>query len=141
MLKFRRHLSTSAPTCDHERWLASHANCPTAKSQNHIAASLPHLVENLVKNWEVEASFKPNLEDWRTIDHANYVSFLLMPPSDHMPVLYEQELTHRSSRASPSMEALLRQLSICSRSALTTQLLLQTVHSSILILLDLTCLN
>lgn len=39
---------------------------------NHEAGSLPQLVENLVKNWEVEASFKPNLSDWRTIDHANY---------------------------------------------------------------------
>jgi hypothetical protein len=29
-------------------------------------------VQNLVKNWEVEASFKPNLDDWRTVDHTNY---------------------------------------------------------------------
>jgi hypothetical protein len=29
-------------------------------------------VQNLVKNWEVEASFKPVLSDWRTIDHENY---------------------------------------------------------------------
>jgi hypothetical protein len=42
------------------------------KKMNHAAGSLPQLVENLVKNWEVEASFKPRLEDWRTIDHANY---------------------------------------------------------------------
>ncbi|KAK0103380.1 hypothetical protein ONS95_005406 [Cadophora gregata] len=42
------------------------------KTQNHTAASLPNLVENLVKNWEVEASFKPDISDWRTIDHANY---------------------------------------------------------------------
>ena len=39
---------------------------------NHAAGSLPQLVENLVKNWEVEASFKPRLEDWRTIDHERY---------------------------------------------------------------------
>ena len=39
---------------------------------NHAAGSLPQLVENLVKNWEVEASFKPRLSDWRTIDHKNY---------------------------------------------------------------------
>ncbi len=39
---------------------------------NHEAGSLPELVQNLVKNWEVEASFKPNLADWRTIDHENY---------------------------------------------------------------------
>jgi hypothetical protein len=44
----------------------------TGKKMNHAAGSLPQLVENLVKNWEVEASFKPRLEDWRTIDHANY---------------------------------------------------------------------
>ena len=53
----------------------------------HEAASLPSLVENLVKNWEVEASFKPNLKDWRTIDHANY-SFAINggPPqtAEHM---------------------------------------------------------
>jgi hypothetical protein len=29
-------------------------------------------VQNLVKNWEVEASFKPKLDDWRTVDHKNY---------------------------------------------------------------------
>lgn len=42
------------------------------KQMTHEAASLPQLVENLVKNWEVEASFKPNLDDWRTIDHEKY---------------------------------------------------------------------
>jgi hypothetical protein len=39
---------------------------------SHEAASLPNLVENLVKNWEVEASFKSDISDWRTIDPANY---------------------------------------------------------------------
>ncbi|KAF1991597.1 hypothetical protein K402DRAFT_322458 [Aulographum hederae CBS 113979] len=43
-----------------------------SKRMNHTAGSLPQLVENLVKNWEVEASFKPVLADWRTVDHANY---------------------------------------------------------------------
>ncbi|CZT00372.1 uncharacterized protein RAG0_08420 [Rhynchosporium agropyri] len=43
-----------------------------SKTQSHTAASLPNLVENLVKNWEVEASFKPDISDWRTINHANY---------------------------------------------------------------------
>lgn len=38
----------------------------------HEAGSLPELVQNLVKNWEVEASFKPVLSDWRTIDHERY---------------------------------------------------------------------
>ncbi|KAH7075955.1 hypothetical protein BKA63DRAFT_413552 [Paraphoma chrysanthemicola] len=42
------------------------------KNMNHEAGSLPELVQNLVKNWEVEASFKPSLDDWRTIDHENY---------------------------------------------------------------------
>lgn len=42
------------------------------KTQSHAAGSLEQLVENLVKNWEVEASFKPRLQDWRTIDPANY---------------------------------------------------------------------
>lgn len=42
------------------------------KKANHVSGSLPQLVENLVKNWEVEASFKTNLNDWRTIDKPNY---------------------------------------------------------------------
>ncbi|SMY23243.1 unnamed protein product [Zymoseptoria tritici ST99CH_1A5] len=42
------------------------------KRMNHAAGSLPQLVENLVKNWEVEASFKPRLSDWRTVDHEKY---------------------------------------------------------------------
>jgi hypothetical protein len=42
------------------------------KRMNHEAGSLPDLVENLVKNWEIEASFKPNLEDWRTVNHQKY---------------------------------------------------------------------
>ncbi|KAH9893049.1 hypothetical protein F4778DRAFT_772655 [Xylariomycetidae sp. FL2044] len=42
------------------------------KKCNHEPGSLPNLVENLVKNWEIEASFKMRLEDWRTIDHDSY---------------------------------------------------------------------
>ncbi|KAH0343265.1 hypothetical protein KCU83_g8959, partial [Aureobasidium melanogenum] len=42
------------------------------KQANHVAGSLESMVENLVKNWEVEASFKPELSDWRTIDHEKY---------------------------------------------------------------------
>ena len=38
----------------------------------HEPGSLPFLVENLVKNWEIEASFKTALSDWRTIDHTKY---------------------------------------------------------------------
>jgi hypothetical protein len=29
-------------------------------------------VQNLVKNWEIEASFKTRLADWRTVDPATY---------------------------------------------------------------------
>lgn len=39
---------------------------------SHEAQSLPDLVEKLVKNWEVEASFKTDLKDWRTIDRSKY---------------------------------------------------------------------
>ncbi|KAK8240611.1 putative pathogen-related protein [Phyllosticta capitalensis] len=39
---------------------------------SHSPGSLHQLVENLVKNWEVEASFKTDLADWRTIDRPNY---------------------------------------------------------------------
>ncbi|KAI0803645.1 hypothetical protein GGR55DRAFT_662512 [Xylaria sp. FL0064] len=42
------------------------------KSKNHAAGSLPQLVENLVKNWEIEASFKTRLSDWRTVDFTKY---------------------------------------------------------------------
>ncbi|OLN97618.1 Pathogen-related protein [Colletotrichum chlorophyti] len=42
------------------------------KKMNHTAGSLEEMVENLVKNWEVEASFKTKLDDWRTVDHAKY---------------------------------------------------------------------
>ena len=39
---------------------------------SHEAQSLPDLVEKLVKNWEIEASFKKDLKDWRTVDTSNY---------------------------------------------------------------------
>lgn len=44
----------------------------SAKTTSHETTSLPSLVQNLVKNWEIEASFKTDLKDWRTIDHPNY---------------------------------------------------------------------
>ncbi|KAK4448847.1 hypothetical protein QBC34DRAFT_100336 [Podospora aff. communis PSN243] len=57
------------------------------KKANHEAASLPDLVEKLVKNWEIEASYKMDLKDWRTVDTSNY-SFSVNggPPQagDHM---------------------------------------------------------
>ncbi|KAL6710778.1 hypothetical protein ACN47E_007835 [Coniothyrium glycines] len=43
-----------------------------SKKMSHEAGSLPELVQNLVKNWEVEASFKTQIKDWRTIDQENY---------------------------------------------------------------------
>ncbi len=43
-----------------------------AKKMAHEAGSLPDLVEKLVKNWEVEASYKTDLEEWRTIDRSAY---------------------------------------------------------------------
>lgn len=48
------------------------ANPCSARMRNHQAGSLPSLVENLVKNWEVEASFKTDINDWRTVDKHNY---------------------------------------------------------------------
>jgi len=59
----------------------------SAKRMTHKAGSLPFLVENLVKNWEIEASYKPNLEDWRTIDHSSYTFAINGGPSqsaEHM---------------------------------------------------------
>ena len=44
----------------------------SAKTTNHAASSLPSLVQNLVKNWEIEASFKSDIADWRTIDRPHY---------------------------------------------------------------------
>ncbi|KAK3312976.1 hypothetical protein B0H66DRAFT_578192 [Apodospora peruviana] len=42
------------------------------KKSSHKAGSLPDLVEKLVKNWEIEASYKTSLQDWRTIDTSSY---------------------------------------------------------------------
>lgn len=39
---------------------------------NHEAGSLPDLVQNLVKNWGIGASFKTKLSDWRTINPDEY---------------------------------------------------------------------
>lgn len=51
---------------------------------NHEAGSLPDLVENLVKNWEIEASFKTRYKDWRTINHEKYT--FAMGGGANMPV-------------------------------------------------------
>ncbi|KAI0600567.1 hypothetical protein F4775DRAFT_544500 [Biscogniauxia sp. FL1348] len=42
------------------------------RRSSHAAGSLPALIENLVKNWEIEASFKTKLADWRTVDCSQY---------------------------------------------------------------------
>jgi hypothetical protein len=63
------------------------ANPGTGKKMSHEAGSLPDLVEKLVKNWEVEASFKTNLQEWRTVDPSKYTfSVNGGPPQtgDHM---------------------------------------------------------
>ncbi|KXT10871.1 hypothetical protein AC579_8991 [Pseudocercospora musae] len=51
---------------------------------NHEPGSLEEMVENLVKNWEVEASFKPRLSDWRTIDHEKYSFAMGGGPPQHI---------------------------------------------------------
>lgn len=43
-----------------------------AKQKTWEAGSLEDIVSNLVKNWEIEASFKTDYNDWRTIDRKNY---------------------------------------------------------------------
>ncbi|ETS83304.1 hypothetical protein PFICI_05180 [Pestalotiopsis fici W106-1] len=42
------------------------------KQQSHAPGSLEDLVQNLVKNWEIEASFKTAVSDWRTVDPETY---------------------------------------------------------------------
>ncbi|ORY63080.1 uncharacterized protein BCR38DRAFT_516032 [Pseudomassariella vexata] len=42
------------------------------KKCSHEPGRLPDLVQNLVKNWEIEASFKTRLSDWRTVDPGTY---------------------------------------------------------------------
>ncbi|KAJ7079735.1 hypothetical protein B0H15DRAFT_494235 [Mycena belliarum] len=48
------------------------ADYERTKKMSHAPGSLIFLVENLVKNWEIEASYKLNLAEWRTIDHTHY---------------------------------------------------------------------
>ncbi|KAJ4369206.1 hypothetical protein N0V83_006291 [Neocucurbitaria cava] len=51
------------------------------KQITHSPLSLPSLVQNLVKNWEIEASFKPSLTDWRTIDPTHYTFAINSSPA------------------------------------------------------------
>lgn len=61
---------TSGRAADHNQ--LTHSSLP-ARTRTHRPPDLPFLVENLVKNWEIEASFKTSLADWRTLaDPATY---------------------------------------------------------------------
>lgn len=55
----------------------------TERRSNHKTDSLETMVENLVKNWEVEASHKLDVSEWRTVDPENY-TFAINggPPQD-----------------------------------------------------------
>lgn len=44
----------------------------TEKLSKHAPGSLELMVENLVKNWEVEASHKLDVGEWRTVDPKAY---------------------------------------------------------------------
>ncbi|KAF8214914.1 hypothetical protein K438DRAFT_765679 [Mycena galopus ATCC 62051] len=48
------------------------ADYERTKKMTHEPGSLISLVENLVKNWEIEASYKTDYKEWRTVDHEKY---------------------------------------------------------------------
>lgn len=50
----------------------TNATFETTKSTDWAADSLERLIQNLVKNWEKEASFKVDPREWRTISHEHY---------------------------------------------------------------------
>lgn len=64
--------SLSTPFTVYPPLLSASIDNHTAKKASHTAGSLPDLVEKLVKNWEIEASYKTSLSDWRTIDVSSY---------------------------------------------------------------------
>ena len=43
------------------------------KTQNHAEGSLEKIVEDLVKTWEMEATHKPNVNEWKTTDQQEGV--------------------------------------------------------------------
>lgn len=64
-------------------WPQSLLKVMTEKRGKHEAKSLETMVENLVKNWEVEASHKLDVREWRTVDLDNYAfSVNGGPPQD-----------------------------------------------------------
>ncbi|KAF8214938.1 hypothetical protein K438DRAFT_1926605 [Mycena galopus ATCC 62051] len=48
------------------------ADYERTKKMTHEPGSLISIVENLVKNWEIEASYKTDYNEWRTVDHSKY---------------------------------------------------------------------
>ncbi|KAF7299738.1 hypothetical protein HMN09_00979600 [Mycena chlorophos] len=48
------------------------ADFERTKKMTHEPGSLISIVENLVKNWEIEQSYKVNLAEWRTVDPNCY---------------------------------------------------------------------
>jgi hypothetical protein len=88
--KTRSFYANSEYTAFPRRLLASDISSSwhkSAKRMNHAPGSLPSLVENLVKNWEIEASFKPNISDWRTINRSKYSFSMnggIPQPGEHM---------------------------------------------------------
>ncbi|KAJ6508367.1 hypothetical protein C8R45DRAFT_1168331 [Mycena sanguinolenta] len=48
------------------------ADYERSKRMTHEPGSLASMVENLVKNWEIEASYKTDYNEWRTVDHDKY---------------------------------------------------------------------
>lgn len=77
-------LSSSSPNQSRPRQVLSCADFNlTEKRANHEAKSLETLVENLVKNWEIEASHKMDVSEWRTVDPKTYTfSINGGPPQD-----------------------------------------------------------
>ncbi|KAK9386011.1 hypothetical protein V1515DRAFT_197700 [Lipomyces mesembrius] len=57
------------------------------KQMSHETGSLEAIVQNIVKNWEIEASFKTSLTDWRTVDPDKYTFSMNggePQPAEHM---------------------------------------------------------
>ena len=77
----KSHSSIPLEYCRH--FVTDSKRSTIAKRYNHAPGSLESLVENLVKNWEIEASHKMKLDEWRTIDQSKH-TFAINggPPQD-----------------------------------------------------------